>query len=124
MDKLDEAAVFSVARGSGFAALAIFILMVGLMYDPRQSFEIGGISALATSLILSLKALAAHKTPYRRTEVWLLLDPLERPTAEVAQQLVTSARRDVYFRFAYYWGRLAVLLISVAIGLRMIGLSG
>jgi hypothetical protein len=120
MDKLDEAAEFSVARGSGFAGLAIFVLMVALIYEPRQSFEIGGISALFTALVLRLKALLAHKTPYRRTEVWLLLDPLERPLPEVAQRVITTARREVYFRFAYYWARLALLLIGAAIFWRAI----
>ncbi|MDZ4841101.1 MAG: hypothetical protein SH859_03010 [Hyphomicrobium aestuarii] len=115
MDKLDEAAEFSVARGSGFAGLAIFVLMVALIYEPRQSFEIGGVAALFTSLVLRLKGLFAHKTPYRRTEVWLLLDPLERPVPEVAQKVITIARREVYFRFAYYWAHLALLLIATAI---------
>jgi hypothetical protein len=124
MDKLDEAAEFSVARGSGFAGLAIFVLMIAMIYEPRQSFEIGGVCCLIACLTLVLMATSAEKTPYKRTEVWLLLDASDRPTAEVAQRLITGARRMAFLKFAHMWGSLAAAMLTVAIVMRWLSLGG
>lgn len=124
MHKLDEAAEFSVARGSGFAGLAIMVLMIAMIYEPRQSFEIGGVCSLIACLTLVLKASTAEQTPYKRTEVWLLLDATDRPTAEVAQRMITGARRTAFLKFAQMWGRLAVAMLTIAIVMRWLSLGG
>jgi hypothetical protein len=123
MEKLREAAEFSVARGSGFAGLAIATMMLGLIFDPRQSFEIGGVCSLLACLILVLKAITADQTPYKHTEVWLLLDAADRPTAEVAQRMITTARRSSFIKFAYMWAQIALAMLIMAVVLRVFGIE-
>lgn len=105
----------SVARGCGFAALGIFTFMIGLMGDPRLAFQTGGILTLVTCLVLLGRALRAPHRPYKRTEVWLMLDPDDRPRGDTAQQLIGVALRDVYLRFAFHAACLSAALLIAAV---------
>ena len=118
---IDSAAEFSVARGCGFAGLAIGVCMVGLITEPRIAFQCGGVLALITALIMMLRAIIAHRTPYNRTETWLLLPQADRPGPAIAQQVITSARRTAYLRFAQYWAAMAAGFLFVALLFRIAG---
>jgi hypothetical protein len=107
MHRLEELAWVSVARGCGFAALAIFTFMVGLSGNMPMAFKAGGILTLITSLILLVKGLHAPQRFYKHTEVWLMLEPSDRPHAAIAQTLIGQALRRTYLTFALHTALLA-----------------
>ncbi len=118
---VESAAEFSVARGCGFAGLGIGVCMIGLITEPRMSFQCGGVLALFTALTMILKALVANRTPYNRTETWLLLPQADRPGPAIAQRIITTARREAYLRFAYYWAMVAAFFLLIALSFRVAG---
>lgn len=115
MQPIERAAEVSVARGCGFAALGIFTFMIGLMGEPRLAFQAGGILTLITCLVLVARAVQAPWRFYKRTEVWLMLEPDDRPHSETAQQLIGTALRDVYLRFAFHAACLSAALLLAAV---------
>lgn len=119
MRRLQQAAEISVARGCGFAALAIFTFMVGFAGNIRLSLAVGGCMALLASFVLIIKALNAERTSYKRTEVWIMLEPEDRPRPEVAQKLISTALREVYLRFALRAAKLSLGLLAASFLLRL-----
>lgn len=117
MLRIEELAVFSVARGCGFAMIAIATTMIGLSFDPHQCLKVGGLLSLVTALVLIVKALRAFSKPYQATDLWLMLGPADRPPQAVAQLLISRALRDAYYRFASYFARGAagLLMLNLAI---------
>jgi hypothetical protein len=102
MHRLQQLAWVSIARACGFTALAIATLMFGLSGDLLMSFRAGGILTLITSLILLIRGLQAPNRPYKRTEVWLMLNPEDRPQAALAQTLIGETLRRTYLTFAFH----------------------
>ncbi|MDP3255795.1 MAG: hypothetical protein Q8S58_12070 [Bosea sp. (in: a-proteobacteria)] len=98
--RVRELALLSVSRGCGFAGLAIICFMIGLAGYPDVAMQTGAILMMATAAVLVVKADVAVRRPYKRTELWVLLPPSERPRAEFAQQLIGGALREIYRRFA------------------------
>ena len=90
----------SVARGVGFGALAIGLVVAGLAGYPLLALRTGAALTLLMWAILRLKALRAPRHPYKRTEVWLLLDPRPDWPAEMAQRLIGGALQRTLERFA------------------------
>lgn len=99
-ERIERAAEVSVGRGVGFAALAIGTAMAGLSFDLVLALKSGATLAMLTSAILALKALAAPRTRYKRTETWILLEPRPALPPERAQMIVAAARRRVLGRYA------------------------
>jgi hypothetical protein len=97
---IEEAAERSVARGTGFAALAAGVTMSGLSFVPVLSLKTGAAIALLTWAVLALKALRARRRPYRRTEVWLMLDPKPALPRDQAQRLIGEALERAFRRYA------------------------
>lgn len=102
--RVRELALVSVSRGCGFAGLAIICFMIGLAGYPDVAMRIGAILMMGTAACLVVKADVALRRPYKRTELWVLLPPSERPPAEFAQQLIGGALREIYRRFAITFG--------------------
>ena len=100
LDKLDAVAELSVARGCGFASIGIFTMMMGLADQMQVSLKAGGLMGLLMAVILAARGFTAMRTPYRRTEVWIMLAPADRPNDAIAQQLIGMARRQAYLRYA------------------------
>ena len=88
MRDLEQVAVQSVARGVGFGTLAISLVVVGLAGYPTLALKSGAALTLLMWAILRLKALRAPRRPYKRTEVWLMLEPRPDWPAEIAQRLI------------------------------------
>lgn len=86
-------AIISVARGCGFGGLAAVTAMLGFAHDPPAAVKFGGMSSLLTALVLLAKASRARFSPYKRTEIWLMLEANERPPAIFAQLVIGEARR-------------------------------
>ncbi len=114
MSKVEQLAFTCIARGCGFAMLGIATSMIGLAGDLAISLRAGGFSCLLMSFVLMLMAWRAPVTPYKRTELWLLLEPTDRPSAAIAQTIISSARRDACLDFALKSALLAAGLLSLA----------
>ena len=119
LNTIEQLARLSVARACGFAALAIGTVMIGFSWDLALAFRAGGVLALAAAGVLAAKGFKARRRPYRHTELWLMLPKEQRPHAEVAQQLIGTALREVYFRFAEHTAAIAagMLLLSLVASL-------
>lgn len=104
-----------MARGCGFAALGIFTLIAGLSPQMVIALKSGGFLCLVLCLALLLKAWNAPNRPYKRTELWVLLAPVERPNADIAQRIISTALRDAYLRFAMHAAWMAAIFLSTAI---------
>jgi hypothetical protein len=115
MDEIHALARISVARGSGFAVLAIVCLMIGLSGMPEIALKSGGILCLIASFVLIAKAeLAPHRT-YKRTELWLMLDKAKRPPGAIAQLLIGGALREVCQAFALHFARAAAAMLAASL---------
>jgi hypothetical protein len=120
MHRVQELAWISVARGCGFAALAIFTFMIGLSGDMAAAFKAGGILTLIASLVLLVKGWQAPARPYKRTEVWVMLQPDERPHAALAQTLIGETLRRTYMMFALHSAMLAGGFFAASLLLAMV----
>jgi len=115
---IERAAERSIARGVGFGALAIAMVVAGLAGYPRLALRSGACLALLMWAILRVKALRAPRRPYRETEVWLILDRPPDWSGDVAQRLIGEALRAVLERYARY-----VLMVAVGLWLASVALS-
>ncbi len=68
-DIIRRLADLSIARGCGFASLAVACVMISLAGNPPRVFEAGGFGALLVSLALIVKAHNARADNFKRTEV-------------------------------------------------------
>jgi hypothetical protein len=112
MEAIERAAHISVGRACAYCGLAILCFMVGFSYEPHLSARVGGAFALIMSLVLAVKALLASRTPYKRTETWLILPDQDRPPPHLAQQLIATTLRAVFLYYARYSALLAMLLLA------------
>ncbi len=121
IEKIEELAEVSVARGCGFAALAIVTVMVGLSDQMQLACRVGGMFTLLACLFLAIRGLTATRTPYKRTEVWVMLNSIDRPQPAVAQQIIGTALRSVYLRFALHAAIVSLILLCVSQLLQLFG---
>jgi hypothetical protein len=119
-DPIETNAWISIARGCGFAGLATVCGMVGFSYDPALALKFGGYCALLTSSVLLLKAWRAAHVRYSSTETWIMLEKDQRPPAPVAQAMIAGARRRMLYLFASHSARIAVLMLSGSLILRVL----
>lgn len=114
LHRLRTLAEISTARACGFAGLATFCLMVGLSGSPPAALKGGGYCALLVVAVLLMLAQQAPMRPYKRTEIWLMLDEAERPPDAYAQTLFARVRRETFLRFAGYHALAAAVLLAAA----------
>jgi hypothetical protein len=119
MQKVEQLAMLSVSRAVGFGALAIGTLMIGLSADLLNCLKAGGILSLIMSLVLLMKGFQAPQRDYRRTEVWIMLNPDDRPSAAVAQDMIGDALKRTYLTFAFHAAIVSggLLLLTAALSL-------
>jgi hypothetical protein len=122
VDDIRRVAYEIVLRACSFGSLTIFCIMIGLSFDPRISFQSGGVLTLVMTLILALKAYEARTKPYRRTEMWLYLPKEARPPAGSAQRITATIMREVYLTFALWTSAIAIGMWGVVLMLSFIGL--
>jgi hypothetical protein len=108
VDDIRRIAYETVLRACGFGSLTIFCIMIGLSFNPRVSFQSGGVLTTLMTLILVLKAYEARSKPYRRTEMWLYLPKESRPPESSAQQITATVMREVYLTFALWTSIIAI----------------
>ena len=105
----------TVLRACGFAALAIFCVMIGLSFEPRTAFQAGGTLTTMMTLILMFKAREARTKPYRRTEMWLYLPKEHRPPEAYAQVASATVLRETYLTFARWTAAIAIVMWVIAL---------
>jgi hypothetical protein len=116
LDQIERAASTSISRACGFALLAIATFLVGLAaVETTLMLRSGGILTLLVCAVLVLKSSLATRQPYKRTEVWLMLPPDQRPSAAIAQQVIGTVLRETYLRFALYTSLLSISLLMAAL---------
>ena len=119
MDKIRQLAELSVGRGCGFALVAVLAVIVGLSSQMSAALAAGGMLCLIGSVVLMLLGWQDQHCNHKRTELWLLLEPGDRPPGTVAERLVRSALREAHLSFAIQAAMLAagLLTCSLALGL-------
>jgi len=122
VDDIRRVAYEIVLRACGFGSLTIFCIMIGLSFDPRISFQSGGVLTTVMTLILALKAYEARTKPYRRTEMWLYLPKEARPPEGSAQRITATVMREVYLTFALWTSAIAIGMWGIVLMLSFIGL--
>lgn len=120
MDAIENAAFVSLGRACGFAGLFVFVLMVGLSFDPPLAARTGGLIGFGVVGLLLVYGLRAPSRPYQRTEAWLILPKDHRPPPLIAQRLVGRALRDAAFSLARRGTAFSSMLLVVSFVLRFI----
>lgn len=113
-------AFLSVARGCGFGALTILTAMVGSAFDLSLVLRVGGFGFLLMCFVLIFKALRVDAVPMKQTEVWIMMNPAERPPEKLAAVWIAAARREALYRFAYISALVACFSLSGALVLFVI----
>ena len=121
LQKIEEVAEISVARGCGFAALAILTLMIGLSWDMMLASKVGGGLVLLVCMVLIVRARGALRQPVRNTELWMMLDACERPDPAVAQRVLGAALRTCYLRFALHAICLSIVFLTLSLSMHLVG---
>lgn len=101
-DRIEHFATISIRRALGFVMLGIGTVMIGLIYDPALSLKTGATLTALVAAILAWKGQQAPASPYRHTEVWLLLDQRHGLPEERAQQVIGRVLATTYRRHAAF----------------------
>lgn len=120
LDRIEQAAQVSVGRACGFAALATFMFSVGISTEMTTALKSAGILSLITCMVLLLKSLLAPRRFYKHTELWLMLEPAERPHSVIAQQVISTVLRETFLRFALASAGIAVALLALGLLLQTV----
>lgn len=115
MENIRKIAVLSVRRACGFGALAIAMVMWGLIFNPVLAFQSGAVLTAIMAVILYYKAMEAPRRDHTQTELWILLEKESRPPAAYARRIVNSTLSDVYNQHAKWAVGIAVLFAVVSV---------
>ena len=122
VEEMRRIAYETILRACGFAALAIFCVMIGMSFLPRSAFQAGGFLSMLTTLVLVLKAYEARTKDHRRTEMWLYLPKESRPPQAFAQKMISDIMRETYLQFARWTAVISIVMWSIALFFSVIGL--
>ena len=115
LERIEYLARVSVSRACGFAGLAIVTFFVGMSGDMPAAFQSAGMLSLLASLVLLLKAHQAPSRSYKKTELWLMLRPEERPEPAIAQQIIGTVLRETFLRFALHAAAVAAIMLVISL---------
>ncbi len=125
MDEITKLARYSVLRASGFAGIAIFLVMMTTAFEPLASFLFG---ALGLSLLAVTMTAYARYYHFRQriddTEVWIMLPKDHRPNRDIARRLIVNAMRDQLMEKAGWCDWFARLFLGIAILISLVRFSG
>ena len=114
--RLSQAADLSIRRGIGFAYIAIGTAMAGMAFDGYLTVKTGAILSTLVVAVLGTKALRAPRRPYKRTELWIVVDKDHRVPEDRAQDVIGHVLRE-----RYLWH--AQLIAGVAVALWLVGFA-
>lgn len=100
MDRIRYFAQMSVRRAVGFGLLAIGLIAVGLSFDPALALRAVAILLSIEALVLVHCALRAGRVPYRRREIWLLLDGKPGLHDSRIQPVIDQVMAETFLAFA------------------------
>jgi hypothetical protein len=118
-EKIEHLTAISVARGVGFGALAVICFMVGFASNPVNVLRAGGFGSLLICIVLYFKGLNCSPRRFRRTEVWIMLDPQDQQQPEAAAVMISEARRAVLFRWTLWSAWSAAIMLSLAVAVML-----
>lgn len=118
--RINDMAYLSVLRACAFAGLAIFCFMIGMAGYPLIALKTGAIGMMLSAAVLAWKAQRSPRRYYKRTELWVLLAPEDRPDPRFAQQLIGFTLRDVFFRFAGYFALAGFSCFALAMAVQLV----
>ena len=110
MDRIFYYADLSIRRACGFGFIAIATAVVGLYWDAALMVKAAAIGVSLMVAILLYKALEAPKRPYKRTELWLLLNKTHDFPESRVQDVLGGVLRDRYLWHATVTGVAALVL--------------
>lgn len=111
---LERLAYLSVGRGVGFACIVVVMFFLAMVEDLANALRAAGFLGLLIAMVLLLKARLAPGRPYKRTELWLMLNPCDRPEPAIAQRLISTALREAYCYFALQAAIFSALALGAA----------
>ena len=109
----------AAARDAGFVALAAATLMLAFSFAPALSLSIGANIALAFAIFMILRAVCLRTDGIERTEVWLILQPQERPADDIGRRLARDELQDVLLRFARASAGAAIVLYGASLAVSL-----
>lgn len=112
---LERLAYLSVGRGVGFASIVVVMFFLAMAHDLANALRAAGFLGLLITMVLLLKARLAAGRPYKHTELWVMLQPPDRPEPAVAQQLISAALREAYHYFALQAAFFSALCLAAAV---------
>ena len=119
MEALRRAAETSVTRGCGFAGLAITCVLVAFANQPVSLLKAAGLMTSLMTIVLFIQARAALTRDFRKSEVWLMLEPAERPLDPHAQWAGATVLHQVYLKYARITAAISVGAWVLALVLSM-----
>ena len=120
MDRLAQFAFSLTLRDASFVTLAAITLMVGFSFDPPLALVIGAHVALMFSLFLLYRVTVLTDERMKRTELWRVLEPHERPRGDFALVLAHDRLEEVLLRFSKTAAGVACTLFSLSIGMSLV----
>lgn len=99
LDRIRACADASIRRALGFATLGVWTAMVGMSADLFLAMKAGAVLITGAWAVLLIMAWRAPRRPYKRTEVWLLLDRRHGLPEEQAQKIIGGVLKD---RFVWH----------------------
>lgn len=119
MDRIRYFADLSVRRAAGLGLMGIALVVMALHFDRTLSMH-------ALAGLLTLEALAlyqmgrrAHRVPYERREVWLLIDGEHGMRENRVQQIISEIMRETFLTYARRLAGPAAAAWVVDLGLRL-----
>lgn len=97
----------------------MFSVMAGLAFDPVLALRTAAILCSMATAVLAWNGWTALHHPYRRTELWILLDRQHGLPEERAQEAIGGILRACYLRHAEFSAAVALglWLLSIPVGL-------
>lgn len=121
MDRIRRCAELSVGRGCAFALLGIATFAIGLAGEPGLAVRAAAIGLSLLTAVLWGQAQRAESVPYRRREIWLLLDRRHDLPEERAHGVISNIMRDVYLAHARRFGAAAAGCWAIDVAGRLFG---
>lgn len=110
---------YCIRRGIFFSLLGIWVVMFGMSFDGLLAIKSGAILVTLLAIVLLLRAYNADRTPWRRTEVFTLLDAdLGLPDARAAEILM-RLRRERLLWHAHFIAVMALGMWGVTLLLKL-----
>ncbi len=119
MNRIQYFAGVSVRRACGFGVLAIITMVSGFVPIPLLAVKLAATLTTLMGVILALKAMHALKKPYRRTELWVLLEKNHGLPEAYAQRMLMGTLQGLYIGYAEIAGWIALALWGIAFTLQL-----